>query len=58
VDIGDIDALAGAMDRIAADPVGAAAMGQRGRDLILERYDLELIVREHERLYSGLFTNR
>ncbi len=54
VDIGDVDAMAAAMDRILSHPAGAAAMGRRGRELILERYDLRLIIQEHERMYASL----
>jgi glycosyltransferase involved in cell wall biosynthesis len=54
VPVGDTARLAMAMDRFVKDPAGRAAMGTRGRALMVERYDQRLIIAEHERLYAEL----
>jgi glycosyltransferase involved in cell wall biosynthesis len=54
VPIGAVDDLASAMDRLALHSDAATAMGVRGRQLMIERYDLKRIIGEHERLYGEL----
>ena len=54
VPIGDVAEMSAAMERLVRDPVSREAMGARGRRLMLERYDLHLIIAEHERLYQEL----
>ena len=56
VPIGGISEMAAAMDGLAHDPAERDAMGARGRRLMVERYDIKLIIEEHERLYSGLLS--
>ncbi len=54
VPVGAIDRMAEAMDRMAHDPEGHAAMGERGRSLMVDRYDIRLLIEEHEQLYAEL----
>lgn len=54
VPIGAISEMAFAMDRLASDPTQRRAMGVHGRQLMAERYELSLIIDEHERLYDEL----
>lgn len=58
VPTGDVQALAGAMDRLVADPVSAKQMGQMGRSRMVSHYDQRILVRAHERLYGELGTER
>ena len=54
VPIGGIDEMAAAMDAMLLDAEGRSSMGRRGRQLMIQRYDLRLLIAEHERLYAGL----
>jgi glycosyltransferase involved in cell wall biosynthesis len=58
VPIGDVAGLASAMDGLIADPDGARAMGRRGRQRMVERYDLAALIGRHEELYAGLLAER
>jgi glycosyltransferase involved in cell wall biosynthesis len=58
VPIGDTQEMATAMDRFFQSPEECAEMGQRGRRQMVERYDLEPLIREHERLYDELLMAR
>jgi len=58
VPIGDVAALAAAMDRLADAPDEAVEMGRRGRERIVERYDLAALIARHERLYEELLAER
>jgi glycosyltransferase involved in cell wall biosynthesis len=58
VPIGDVDALARAMDTIAADPAAAVEMGRRGRQRMIERCDLRAIIGLHEALYDEVLAER
>lgn len=51
---GDADALASAILELLADPERAKAMGQRGRDHVVERFSLEKMVGSMEALYLSL----
>jgi glycosyltransferase involved in cell wall biosynthesis len=51
---GDVEALAGAIDRLAGDPGLRAAMGRAGRKLVEERYDWEQNTAQMEALYQQL----
>ena len=55
---GDIAALAEAMDWIVDRPEEARAMGRRGRQRMVQRYDLGVLVRMHEDLYRGMLAER
>ena len=48
VPIGATRAMAAAMDRLARSPEERSAMGDRGRRLMVERYDLKPLIEEHE----------
>jgi len=47
----DIQALSGAMIRLAGDSILREVMGKRGREYALERFDVNLIARQYEELY-------
>lgn len=49
--VGDVPALAAAMDKIVGSPALAQQMGRRGKERI-KQYDLEHILRLHEELYA------
>jgi glycosyltransferase involved in cell wall biosynthesis len=51
---GDVAALAVALDWIVGHPSEARAMGRRGRQRMVERYDLQVLLRMHEGLYEGM----
>ncbi len=57
VPIGDTAAMAAAMDRLAGSPAERLEMGRRGRRTMVERYDLQPLLEEHERLYDGLLAD-
>lgn len=52
--VGDAWGLAAAMQQLAADPAGAAAMGARGRERMVADYDEQVVIRLHDRLYADL----
>ena len=54
VPVGATTQMAAAMDRLLRCPAERLEMGRRGRQLMVERYDLKRIVAEHERLYGEL----
>jgi glycosyltransferase involved in cell wall biosynthesis len=56
--IGDVVALAKAMDDILDRPDEARAMGQRGRRRMVETFDLAPVIRQHEMLYRDLLAER
>jgi glycosyltransferase involved in cell wall biosynthesis len=56
VPIGAIQEMAAAMDYLVQNPTQASAMGARGRRLMVERYDLQQLIKDHERLYEELLT--
>ena len=56
--IGDVAALADAMDRLNDRPDEAHAMGLRGRERMVEQYDLRVLVPLHETLYRELLAER
>lgn len=58
VDVGDIPALAQAMDRLAEDRDLARTMGSRGRDAMVEGYDLAILIDRHVALYDELRRER
>jgi glycosyltransferase involved in cell wall biosynthesis len=58
VPTGDVPALASAMDRLIDRPDEAHAMGLRGRERMVEQYDLQVLLRLHETLYQGMLTER
>jgi glycosyltransferase involved in cell wall biosynthesis len=54
VPIGGIREMAAAMDHLYRNPSERREMGSRGRRLMIERYALQQITMDHERLYSEL----
>ena len=42
------------MDRLYGDPSLRREMGSRGRQAMVERYDLKDILRQHEQVYQEL----
>ena len=58
VPIGDVPALAAAMDWMVEHPDEVRRMGIRGRSRMVERYDVRVLIRMHERLYSSLLAER
>jgi glycosyltransferase involved in cell wall biosynthesis len=58
VPVGDVPALARAMDRIVADPQAARTMASRGRSRVVEQYDLPILIAAHEALYRDVLAER
>jgi glycosyltransferase involved in cell wall biosynthesis len=56
VPVGDVDALAGRLAELAADPALRERLGRRGAELMRERFDLGRMVEDVERLYRRLLT--
>ena len=57
-DTGDVRGLADAMDRLIDHPDERRAMGRRGRERMVERYDLNVLIRMHEALYREMLAER
>jgi glycosyltransferase involved in cell wall biosynthesis len=57
-DTGDVRGLADAMDRLIDHPDDAHLMGLRGRERMVERYDLQVLIRMHEALYREVLAER
>jgi glycosyltransferase involved in cell wall biosynthesis len=57
-EIGDVDALARAMDRLLDHPEEGRRMGLRGRRRMIEGFDLSHLLRMHEALYEELLAQR
>jgi glycosyltransferase involved in cell wall biosynthesis len=55
---GDVAALADAMDWLIDHADEARAMGLRGRDRMVEQYDLQVLIRMHEELYRAMLAER
>jgi glycosyltransferase involved in cell wall biosynthesis len=51
---GDIEALAAAIEALAADPEGRRSMASRGRESVRHRFQEQRLVRDVARLYSRL----
>ncbi len=58
VEVGDIEALSGALERLVADPELRARMGGRGREVVLAEYDEADILRDLECVYRDCLTRR
>jgi glycosyltransferase involved in cell wall biosynthesis len=54
VPVGDVDALAARLGELAADPALRERLGRRGAELMRERFGLERMVDDVERLYRTL----
>ena len=58
VEVGDADALSDRLAELAADPERRASMGAAGRERVLERYAVERLVDDIDRLYRSLLDAR
>ncbi len=58
VDAGDADELAEKLAELAADPVRRADMGEAGRARVFERYAVNRLVDDVDRLYRALLAER
>jgi len=58
VDPGDVEALAERLARLAADPALARQMGEAGRARVLERYSVERLIDDVDRLYRKLLEEK
>jgi glycosyltransferase involved in cell wall biosynthesis len=53
----DSEALAEAIIKLLQDPEKAVTMGETGQKLIREKFTINLMVNNYERLYSSLFNH-
>ena len=58
VPIGDVDGIAQALDWLVENPDEAHEMGRRGRERMVERYDLRNLIRLHEAMYRDVLGAR
>jgi glycosyltransferase involved in cell wall biosynthesis len=58
VEPGDIDAMADRLARLAADPPLRHRMGEAGRASVHERYSVERLLDDVDRLYRRLLAER
>ncbi len=58
VSVADIPALAAAMDWIVDHPAEARSMGQCGRARMVDRYELGILIAQHQALYLDLLAQR
>ena len=58
VEVGDAEALSDRLAELAADPARRAQMGAAGRARVLERYAVERLVDDVDRLYKSLLDAR
>jgi glycosyltransferase involved in cell wall biosynthesis len=56
VDVGDVQAIAAALERLARDPELRRSFGDRGRELVVPRYRVERLVDDVDALYRELLT--
>ncbi len=58
VAVGDVRGLAEAMDRLIDAPDERRELGRRGRQRMIERYDIATVLGLHDRLYESLLAER
>ena len=58
VETGDARALAGVMDWLIEHPAEQRAFGRRGRQRMVDRYDLQHLIECHAALYAGMLAER
>ena len=56
--VGDVDALAAAMDSLIDRPDEARMMGQSGRARMVDQYDLPILIEQHAHLYEEVLAER
>jgi 1,2-diacylglycerol 3-alpha-glucosyltransferase len=56
--IGDVNALAARMDWLVDHPAEGLAMGRRGRQRMVERFDERSLIRLHEEMYGDMLAAR
>lgn len=56
--VGDVPALARAMQRLAMSPDEAFEMGLRGRERMVREYDEHVVIALHDALYEDLLRRR
>ncbi|HEY7537976.1 MAG TPA: glycosyltransferase family 4 protein [Gaiellaceae bacterium] len=57
VRVGDVEAMAGALERLARDPELRTRLGTAGRERVLERYRVDRLVADVDSLYRELLAN-
>jgi glycosyltransferase involved in cell wall biosynthesis len=55
---GDVEAMADALERLARDPALRERMGASGRERVRERYSVERLVDDVDRLYAELLAEK
>ncbi|MFI5260011.1 MAG: glycosyltransferase family 4 protein, partial [Candidatus Limnocylindrales bacterium] len=58
VNVADVQGLSAAMDQLIDQPEQRRSMGLRGRERMVEGYDVEVLLRMSEDLYQGLLIER
>jgi glycosyltransferase involved in cell wall biosynthesis len=58
VEVGDVDAIADALERLARDPELRRSLGARGRELVVPRYRVERLIDDIDALYRELLTEQ
>jgi len=58
VEPGDVDAAAARLAKLAADPALRSRLGESGRARVLERYSVERLVDDVDRLYRSLLASK
>jgi glycosyltransferase involved in cell wall biosynthesis len=56
VGVGDVDALAAALERLARDPELRRQFGEHGRERVIPRYRVERLVEDTDALYRELLS--
>ncbi len=58
VRIGDVAGMASAMDWLIEHPVERRSMGARGRERMVQRYDVSRVIAQHEAMYRDMLAER
>jgi glycosyltransferase involved in cell wall biosynthesis len=58
VPVGDVEAIAERLARLARDPELRRRMGERGREVVLPRYRVDRLIDDVDRLYRELLTEK
>lgn len=57
-EIGNVAALAAAMDHLVDDPDAAREMGRRGRIRMVDQYEISKLVPMHDQMYHAMLAER